>query len=114
MAAGWNHRIHCQPMLVNAALVNVKAVLDVARGVGSMTRALHGKANTIVGIDLVETTLAPTRDADRGDTNYIAGDVLTYPFASDLNQSISSRPYSVFAIGSFYAGRITYSSSSPG
>lgn len=114
MAAGWNHNIHYQPMLVNAALVNAKAVLYVGCGVGSMTRALHGKANTVVGIDLVETSLAPARDADRGDTNYIAGDVLRYPFASDLKQSIRSGPYSVFAIGSFYAWRITYSSSSPG
>lgn len=76
----WNHNVHYHALLLDAVPRGARRVLDVGCGEGMLARALRGRAERVIGIDLDEPSLALARAAGGDGIEYVLGDVRSFPF----------------------------------
>lgn len=68
----WNHNIHYHGLVLRSVTPNCQRALDVGCGEGWLTRKLATCCQEVVGIDLQRAGAAAS--------DFIQGDVMTYPF----------------------------------
>jgi SAM-dependent methyltransferase len=78
----WNHNLQYHPLILRSLPPECGRVLDVGCGRGTFTRKLVSRSREVFGIDADAATLAHAISSGGGPA-YLAGDFLTYPFASE-------------------------------
>lgn len=79
----WNHNVHHHGLLLANVPEGCRAALDVGCGDGLLTRALAGRSERVVGIDVDPDSVARARAETEGLPNVevVEGDVMTHPLA---------------------------------
>jgi len=78
----WNHNIHYHPWALKNIPRGARRALDVGCGEGMLARELRPRVPEVTGIDLHGDSIIQAREHG-DDIEYVLGDVLTHPFASE-------------------------------
>ena len=78
----WNHNIHYHPWALKNIPRGARRALDVGCGEGMLARELRPRVPEVTGIDLHDDSIIQAREHG-DDIEYVLGDVLTHPFASE-------------------------------
>lgn len=78
----WNHNIHYHPWALKNIPRGAMRALDVGCGEGMLARELRPRVPEVTGIDLHGDSIIQAREHG-DDIEYVLGDVLTHPFASE-------------------------------
>lgn len=87
----WNHNVHYQQLVLDAAGDRRDTALDVGCGEGLLVRRLAGRVRHVTGIDLSAEMIARAREKGT-DATFIEGDFLRHPLpeaAYDLVCSVT-------------------------
>ncbi len=93
MTEYWNHNVHYQRLILDAAGDHCDEVLDVGCGEGLLARRLAGRARHVTGIDRSAEMITRARELGTdGDATFIEADFLRHPLpeaAYDLVCSVT-------------------------
>lgn len=78
----WNHNIHYHPWALKNIPRGAMRALDVGCGEGMLARELRPRVPEVTGIDLHGDSIIQAREHG-DDIEYVLGNVLTHPFASE-------------------------------
>jgi len=78
----WNHNIHYHPWALKNIPRGAMRALDVGCGEGMLARGLRPQVPEVTGIDLHGDSIIQAREHG-DDIEYVLGNVLTHPFASE-------------------------------
>ncbi len=93
MKSRWNHNLHYQRLILQAAPAGCRNALDVGCGEGVLARELRSVSERVVGIDLDPSSIELARAQGGEGIEYVLGDVLEHPFepgSFDLVASVAA------------------------